>query len=123
MSKRIILGEKGSEEALMTEIQKKDVLYQVDRIIQSNTTRIKNHAHEITKINKEVDGLRREIRKLNAIHVHGLSEELDRSIKIDKFKIRINNSEKWKKHLRKDIRYLENQIKYLGGFNDKDTQR
>lgn len=112
---KFVLGEKGAEEALLKKVQKKDYGYQIERIIQSNSTRIRNHSFEISKINKEIDAAREDFRYWNSMHVRGLSEELRRNINIDQFSAKLQSLSKWKKHLRKDIKYLENQITFLGG--------
>lgn len=104
--KKFVLGDAEDEQELLEAVREDDVILRVKRNCE---IRIRNHVAEIKKLNDAIDYSRNEIRKINIQPSEDLPARLSQELRKDVHGIRLKNNIKWRKHLRADIRFLNNQ--------------
>ena len=104
------LGDVQDEEDLIRAVRKDNPVLRVRR---SCEIRIRNHIAEIKKLTFRIDEARDEIRHINAMPKEDLPARLTQDIRRDILGISIKDMIKWRKHLRTDIKFLNNQRNIL----------
>jgi len=108
--KKFVLGDTLDQKALLKSIRKDDPFIRVTRNCE---IRIKNHISEMKRINREIDQCRNEIRLLNIKPAEDLPARLGQEAMKDIWGSRIKDLLKWRRHLRADIKFLNNQKSIL----------
>jgi hypothetical protein len=110
MKKKFQLGDFDDEKELMKTFRKDDP---IKRVQKNCEIRIRNHVTEIKKLNISIDDMRKAIRAINIKPVEDLPGRLSQELQRDVLGQRIKNLVKWRRHLRADIKFLNNQKSIL----------
>jgi len=110
MKKKFQLGDFADEQELLKTFGKDDP---VIRVRKNSEIRIRNHVTEIKKLNISIEDTRKAIRSINIKTPKDLPEELSQELQLGVLGTNIKNLVKWRKHLRADIKFLNNQKSIL----------
>lgn len=116
--KKFVVGEAGVEKELMRAVRKDNPDL---RVIRNCEIRIRNHVAEIKKMNIKIDDFREEIRIINAEGGNDTVSRITDDLRKDILGSEIRGLIKWRRHLRVDIKFLNNQKSILASEKRSST--